>query len=240
MCYTHDHLWRTVIKVNDTNPKIKVDWSIYTDKQKNAISGYIRHGNKNKAYREAYDVSKQKPNTTLRNCQKFFKQPKIKVIIDQVQEEAVRRANIQVEEAIQGFCDKMVEDATQEEMLNIDAYWVLRRTALLADFNIRKFIKTDDLGNATYDFSEATDDDWYCIQEYTVEEISRGNGEDVYHVDKLKIKVYDKLKALELVGKHVQVQAFREQVGHGNPDGSPFERIVREIVEPQNTDDQDS
>lgn len=30
-------------------------------------------------------------------------------------------------------------------------------------------------------------------------------------------------KSLEIIGKHVDVQAFREQVGIGNPDGSPHD-----------------
>jgi phage terminase small subunit len=108
----------------------------------------------------------------------------------------------------------MIELAAEEEVMKIDAYWVLKRAALLADFNIRRFIKEDKFGNAVYDFSEATDDDWYCIHEYTTEEISRGQGDERYMVDKLKIKSYDKLRALELVGKHVDVQAFKDQVEH--------------------------
>lgn len=31
------------------------------------------------------------------------------------------------------------------------------------------------------------------------------------------------LKALEMIGKHVDVQAFRQQVGIGNPDGSNYD-----------------
>jgi hypothetical protein len=193
---------------------IKVDWTQYTQKQKDAISGYIRHGNKMKAYRESYDVTTMTDKTWKRACYKFFVMPKIKAIIDQVHEQAVARANIQIEEAMAGFCDDLVQQATEEELLKIDAFWVLKRAALLADFNIRKFIKQDDNGNAVYNFSEATDDDWYCIQEYTTEEIARGSDEDQYFVDKLKIKSYDKLRALELVGKHIDVQAFKDKVEH--------------------------
>ena len=37
-------------------------------------------------------------------------------------------------------------------------------------------------------------------------------------------------KALELIGKHVGVQAFRDQVGVGNPDGTPLAPTRIEIV----------
>lgn len=37
-----------------------------------------------------------------------------------------------------------------------------------------------------------------------------------------KIKLSDRIKRLELLGKHISVNAFREQVGHGDPDGNPL------------------
>jgi len=95
----------------------------------------------------------------------------------------------------------------------VDSAWVLKRARLLADFNISAFITTDDYGNAVYDFSGASDDDWYCISEYTVDQINKGFGDDKYDVERTKIKGHCKLRALELVGKHVSVQAFKENVG---------------------------
>ncbi|MDX0127383.1 terminase small subunit [Sinorhizobium meliloti] len=37
-----------------------------------------------------------------------------------------------------------------------------------------------------------------------------------------KLKLSDRAKRLELLGKHISVNAFREQVGHGDPDGNPL------------------
>lgn len=186
------------------------DWNKFTDKQRRCIAGYIKHGNKTKAYREAYDLSDPKSNTSRRNCQLFFRKPHIMAVIEQIQEEAVKRSCINLDEIVEGSTDVMIQRQKEVDNLAIDASWVLQRAALLADFNIRKFVKVDDHGNAVYDFSDATDDDWYCIQEYTAEEIARGQNADTYHVDKLKIKTYDKLRALELVGKHIDIQAFKE------------------------------
>lgn len=37
-----------------------------------------------------------------------------------------------------------------------------------------------------------------------------------------KVRVSDRVKRLELLGKHISINAFREQVGHGDPDGNPL------------------
>lgn len=97
----------------------------------------------------------------------------------------------------------------------VDSKWVLRRAKQLADFNISKFVTNDDEGKAVYDFSDATDDDWYCISEYTVDHLTKaGADDDTYNVERIKIKGHCKLRALELVGKHVDVQAFTERIEH--------------------------
>jgi len=94
----------------------------------------------------------------------------------------------------------------------IDASWVLVRLARLADFSIKNFIEIEDDGRPYYDFTNADEDDWYCINEITVGSV-RGSvrkGTRLY-VDEVKIKTTDKLKALELVGKHIDVQAFKDR-----------------------------
>lgn len=72
-----------------------------------------------------------------------------------------------------------------------------------------------------------------------VEELFEGRGEDREHIGRLrKVKLADRTKIIELVGKHVGVQAFREQVGIGDPNGEPLkiETIRRVIVDPANRD----
>ena len=160
-----------------------------TPKEQKAIDYFIVHRTKSDAYRHAYSCGKMKIETIHRKAVELFDKPHIA-------------------EAVATAINKISDDA------KIDATWVLKRAALLADFNIRKFIKQDDNGNAAYDFSVATDDDWYCISEYTVDVLSKGNGDDAIPVDRVKLKVFDKLKALELVGKHIDVQAFSEKVEH--------------------------
>lgn len=214
-------------------------WSTLTDQQQDLVMEYIRHGNKIRAYRTAYPVPGQNEKTQSKACSKIFKNPKIKAVIEHIQAKAIERANLRIEEAIEDFVESQVDQAIKLERATIDAEWVLHRASLLADFNIQKFIKVDKHGNAVYDFSEADEDDWYCIQEYTVEEINRGRGDDVYPVDKLKIKTYDKLRALELVGKHVEVQAFKDTIDH-NHSGEIQHRGLNDFYQDMNNGESES
>lgn len=191
-----------------------VDWSKYTVKQRNAILHYMRTDNKRAAYSFAYP-SKQRGMATLHTrAHQFFKRPEIADAVDALRAETCRRMNAEVEKLIGSKINEElsseIESKIAESKVIIDAAWVLKRAALIADFNIRSFISQDEEGNAVYDFSDATDDDWYCIQEYVVEEIQRGQGDDRYFVDKLKVRSMDKLRALELVGKHIEVRAFSD------------------------------
>ena len=94
----------------------------------------------------------------------------------------------------------------------VDAMWVLKRAKLLADFNIVKFVRLDENGLAVYDFSNATPDDWYCIEEYATEQIGKAIDGELIPVSKLKIKAASKIAALKLIGDHISVQAFQHEV----------------------------
>ena len=110
---------------------------------------------------------------------------------------------------------KAVEDGVRERfgVEQVDGMWVLRRAKLLAEFSLYKFVKFKEGIGAVYDFSEATPDDWYCIEEYATEQLSRVLGGEPVPVDKLKIRTPSKVAALKLVGDHISVQAFKQQVG---------------------------
>ncbi len=104
-------------------------------------------------------------------------------------------------------------------LARVDAAWVLKRASMLADFNIESFLVMHG-GNAFYDFRKATRDDWYCIAEYTTKTITKRN--QLIPVDEIKIRTYCKLRALELVGKHTNVQAFKERIELTGPGGGPL------------------
>ena len=128
---------------------------------------------------------------------------------------------------------KHVIDAINEakrkrsEKVGIDAEWVLRHAALIASFNIGKFIKIVG-GLPKYDFSTATDDDWYCISEITTDNLTKGSGLDSYDVERIKIKPEAKLQALRMVGDHINVQAFKENLSVEISDRGDLLKAARE------------
>lgn len=154
------------------------------------LGHYAQHRSRRRAYEHVYpdEVGAKTPRELNAAAQRAFRSP------------LMREAMAQME-------------ATAMARVQIDAAWVLRKAVLLADFNIAKFVVVDnETGQAFYDFSEASDDDWYCIQELTVDEITRGRGGDQYEVERVKLKSFDKLRALELVAKHRDVQALEERI----------------------------
>jgi phage terminase small subunit len=101
----------------------------------------------------------------------------------------------------------------RSELLRCTSIMVLNKLWLLANFNIKKFIVVpDDGAQPYYDFSEATDSDWYCVDELLVDKVHRGSGAEKVTIDRIKVKAASKLKALELAGRHVDIQAFKDKV----------------------------
>ena len=100
----------------------------------------------------------------------------------------------------------------KSKLARIDASWALRKLALIAAFNIKSFIIVGDDGRPYYDFRAATEEDWYCIDEITVEALrARADGEQRVYVDSVKIKSLAKLKALDMILRHTDVQGYREK-----------------------------
>jgi hypothetical protein len=169
----------------------------FTEKQLKCLAEYQSNGRvKERAYRAAYDCSKMPPRSVSAKCAELFAKQYMRLAIALIDAEALKEVN-----------EKMSDDV-------IDNAWVLKRASMLANFNISAFIVVGDDGQAYYDFSTATDEDWYCISEYTADQVIKGSGDNKYEVDRVKIKTHCKIKALELVGRHVNVQAFKDNVAH--------------------------
>lgn len=123
--------------------------------------------------------------------------------------------------------------ASRSARTKIDAEWVLKRLADEAEADVADL----------YDESGALKPvkDWPLIWRkglivgMDVEEI-REDGVVVGVIRKPRFS--DRTKRIELIGKHVGVQAFREQLGVGDPSGGPLkiETIRRVIVDPANRD----
>jgi hypothetical protein len=227
-----DHTKQPDVAMEDA--LIRADWGKLTPNQQILIQLYLKTGKKLASYREVYhgpnSGSKANASTIERNCYKEFAKPHIAAVVRQIQQAAVRDTRLTLAQIRDAAVDDIIQEQTRIDELKIDSQWVLRRVALLADFNINKFLIVDVGGQAYYDFSLATDDDWYCISEYTTEEISRGTQDNLVLADKIKIKAYDKLRALELVGKHVSIGAFRDRIELGGDPENPIKTITRRII----------
>ncbi len=149
-----------------------------TDKQRAAADYFVLHKNKAASYRHGYPGVNMKDNTIRRRADELFKKPHVAAYVTERQAGALAIVN------------------TTTEHVEINAAWVLKRAALIANFNIRKFVKFDEEGWPRYDFSLATDDDWYCIS----------NLKDIGPATK------DKLAALKLVGDTTVVAAFKQNI----------------------------
>lgn len=213
----------------EANNKIIADFRNLTEKQRQLITRFLKTGNKLASYKAVY-YPNPTPNTSAttvyRGCYNEFRKPHIKLIISQIREKAVKMANIGIDDLVDGCTEQLLEAQKEVGCLAIDSMWVLKRAALLADFNINKFVKVEN-GEAIYDFSTASDDDWYCIQEVTQEVALAKDGETKIPVNKIKIKSYDKLRALELVGKHVDIGAFKDKIEVSGDKDSPLVTIIR-------------
>lgn len=165
----------------------------FTAKMQKAFVHFAEHRNKSEAYRHAYNCENMLDSTIGGKAWELFEHPLMSSAISSMKAAAAVK-------------------------VGIDAAWVLKRAALLADFNIRRFLKVVE-GRVYYDFTRATDDDWYCISELTMDDTTTATvGPDgeiaLIPVSSIKIKAERKQAALKMVGDHVNVQAFREQVEH--------------------------
>lgn len=114
--------------------------------------------------------------------------------------------NVDIEKRIQELM------SSRSEQLKVDADYVLKRLVEIDQMDVADIL----LSNGEIKPIK----DWPKVWRITL------SGIDVTEVAGdaagllKKIKWPDKMKNLELLGKHISVQAFKEQVDHRSPDGS--------------------
>ena len=116
-----------------------------------------------------------------------------------------------------------------------------KRTQVDADYVLQRLTEIDQM-----DFIDILEDDmsfkpvrqwpkvWrQYLSGFDLAEMFEGSGKDRDMVGILKkIKWPDKVKNLELLGKHVSVNAFREQLGIGDPNGGPLQSVTTTTTDP--------
>lgn len=114
--------------------------------------------------------------------------------------------NVDIEKRIQELM------SSRSEQLKVDAKYVLRRLVEIDQMDVADIL----LSNGEIKPIK----DWPKVWRITLSgiDVTEMAGDAAGLLK--KIKWPDKVKNLELLGKHISVQAFKEQVDHRSPDGS--------------------
>jgi phage terminase small subunit len=118
--------------------------------------------------------------------------------------------------------------AERSQQTKIDAQWVLKRLAAEAEADIADLY--DDDGNLLPVAEWPLIWRQGLVQGIEVEELFEGRGADRVHIGRLrKIKLDSRVKRIELIGKHIGVNAFQENVHHTGLDalGDRLERALK-------------
>lgn len=104
--------------------------------------------------------------------------------------------------------------AERAKRVEVDAEWVLRRLVLIADASVEDYIRIDaegkDKGQPTIDISKLSREQFKAVAEIRVEDIESGKRTG----KRTTIKFNDKLRALELIGKHIGMFVERKKIEH--------------------------
>lgn len=101
--------------------------------------------------------------------------------------------------------------AERSEATKIDANWLLTRLAMEAEADLGDIIDEEGGLKPVHEWPLI----WRkgLVAGIEVEELWEGRGEDREQIGRLhKVKLSDRIKRLELIGKHIDVQAFKERV----------------------------
>lgn len=111
---------------------------------------------------------------------------------------------------------------TKTKEAGVDAAWLLRRLADEAEADVQDLFGKDGKIKSIEEWPEI----WRkgLVAGMDVETLYEGKGKDREAVGTVaKVRLSDRVKRLELIGRHVNVQAFRDQLGHSGPDGGPIQ-----------------
>jgi len=92
----------------------------------------------------------------------------------------------------------------------VDADYVIQKFKDIVEADLGDLLVINEDGTAYYDFSRAKPEHMAALSEFTVDEISKGRGDDAVPVSRIRVKMHDKLRALEALGKHLGL--FTEKI----------------------------
>lgn len=163
-----------------------------TEKEELYCRKYVELLNQRQAYMASRDTERMKPNTVDRRASELHQKPHIQARINELM-------------------------AEREQRLQIDADYVLRRLVEIDQMDVLDILKEDGALKPISEWPKC----WRTTLSgldinTTVTNYDETTTENILK----KIKWPDKVKNLELIGKHVRVGAFKEQLDHTSSDGS--------------------
>lgn len=88
--------------------------------------------------------------------------------------------------------------------------WIVQRLMNIADASIGDLIEVDKDGNPSLDMSKLNPTLRNALAGFEIEKYMKGRGENAREATKIKVKMSDKIRALELLGKYFGM--FKEKV----------------------------
>ena len=146
---------------------------------------YALHDNGTKAYRHAFKTEKMKDETVWACSSRLLKDAKVQLRIKELQKIASERA---------------------EKKFEVDADWMLQRLQDIDNMDVADIM--DNVGNIL-PIREWPKVWRTSISALDLHEIQ--NADDALTVIR-KLKLPDKAKNLEMLGRHIKVQAFKDRV----------------------------
>ncbi len=109
---------------------------------------------------------------------------------------------------------KLLAELTKKkaDKLDLSAEKVLSELSRMGFSNFLDYVKVTKEGDAYVDLSNLTREQVAAIQEITVDEYMEGKGKHARTVKRTKLKLVDKIRSLELLGKHLKLFTERVEV----------------------------
>lgn len=119
-------------------------------------------------------------------------------------------ANAKVKAAI----DHLMAERSQRTQVTVDR--VLEEIAKLAFANMMDYVTINGDGTAYVDLTQVTREQAAALGEVIVDQYTEGEDDDEREVKRVKIKLIDKTKNLELLGRHLKMFTDKLEVDAGD------------------------
>jgi len=173
-------------------------------KQEAFAQHYVLTGNASEAYRKAYSTKTKNDATVYQNASKLLRDAKVAPRVKELQQAASEQA---------------------EKKFRVDADWMLNRLKEIDEMDVADIM--DDAGNIK------PIRDWPKVWRTSISalDLHEIQGADDALTVIRKLKLPDKAKNLEMLGRHVEVQAFKDRTETEVTTSASIEELLRQARE---------